>query len=210
MKNTDQQWLDALAGQSSSEPRSQSEIEGAAVRNALSKRRNEIENDSMNFNSKGFDAIQNSLKNTGFLQDRKKTKIQSLNSLFFGASETSGNTISIQKIGVIAVVLLLVGLAIRVNYPGPKPDEKMLFRGNGTESYIYDNDPEKKSEELISSLEKINAEIIVENQSYGKVLIKIKSTEKIQEFLIEKRIMDFNVIDGYITLIITPPQVKKK
>jgi predicted RNase H-like HicB family nuclease len=32
----------------------------------------------------------------------------------------------------------------------------------------------------------------------------------IQEFLIEKRIMDFNVIDGHITLIITPPQAKKK
>jgi hypothetical protein len=210
MKNTDQQWLDALAGQSSSEPRSQSEIEGAAVRNALSKRRNEIENDSMNFNSQGFDAIQNSLKNAGFLHDRKKTKIQSIISLFFSASKTSSNAISIQKIGVIAAALLLIGLAIRVNYPASKPDEKILFRGNGTESYIYDVDPDKKSKELISSLEKINAEIIVENQSYGKVLIKIKSTEKIQEFLIEKRIMDFNVIDGHITLIITPPQAKKK
>jgi hypothetical protein len=210
MKNTDQQWLDALAGQSSSEPRSQSEIEGAAVRNAFSKRRNEIENVSKSNNSLGFDTIQNSLKNAGFLQERKKTKIELITGLFFGASDTSSNTISIQKIGVIAAVLLLVGLAIKVNYPGPKPEEKMLFRGNGTESYIYDTDPEKKSNELISGLKTINAEIIVESQSFGKVLIKIKSTERIREFLIEKRITDFNVIDGYITLIITPPQVKRK
>lgn len=208
MKKEDQEWLDVLAGKVNDGPQTAPQIEADAVRRALTARRDSIEKDALNFDPRKLEAIKIKLRKEGFLQDKSAKSSNPLVSFIQGLTSTSSGTAVIQKIGVIAVILF-VGFALRVTYFGPKNEDAMLLRGDANVTYIIDGNVENKVNELVTGLKDIKAEFTQEQESYGKVAIKIRSSDAVLAYLSEKRI-DPKVIDGYISIVITPPNLKSR
>jgi hypothetical protein len=208
MKKEDQEWFDALAGKVNAGPQTAPQIEADAVRRALTARRDSIEKDALNFDPRKLEAIKIKLRKEGFLQDKSAKSSNPLVSFIQGLTSTSSGTAVVQKIGVVAAILF-VGFALRVTYFGPKNDDAMLLRGDANVTYIIDGNVEKKVNELVTGLKDIKAEFTQEQESYGKVAIKIRSSDAVLAYLSEKRI-DPKVIDGYISIVITPPNLKSK
>jgi hypothetical protein len=208
MKKEDQEWFDALAGKTNDGPQTASQIEAAAVRRALTARRVSIEKYALNFDPQNLESIKVKLRKEGFLQDKSARSSNPLVSFIQGITSINSGTAVVQKIGVIAVILF-VGLALRVTYFGPKNDDAMLLRGDANVTYIIDANDENKVNELVTGLKDIKAEFTQEHESYGKIAIKIKSSDAVLAYLSEKRI-DPKVIDGYISIVVTPPNLKSK
>ena len=208
MKSEDQEWLDALAGKVNGKPQTLSQIEAAAVRRVLISRRESIENDALNFNPQKLELIKRKLLNEGFLQYKSVNSSNPLVSFVRGLTSINSGTAVVQKIGVIAV-LLFAGLALHVTYFGPKNDKAMLLRGDSDVIYIIDEKFEEKLHELVSGLTAIGAEFTQEKESYGKTLLKIKSSDAVITYLTDKRI-EPKVVDGYITIVVTPPKIQSK
>jgi hypothetical protein len=209
MNNNDQEWFDALAGKASIEEESILKIEAIAVRRALIARRTAIESDAKEFNEKDFDSLKKSLIKAGFLKEKNHHKFQSIANLFFGRASSTSSSAVIQRIGIFAAIILIIGIIVKGVYIPSKPEDNMLLRGDGDITYIIDENPEKKYREYIADLNNIKAEYTSEKQSYGKISLKIKSSEEVEEYLYTKRINNIKVVDGYINIVITPPQSNK-
>ncbi len=208
MKNDDQDWFDALSGKISGDVQTASQIEAHSVRRVLTARRDSIENDALNFNPQKLEQIKIKLRKSGFLQDNSASNSNPIVSFIQGLTSTNSGTAVVQIIAVAAVILF-IGFALRVTYFGPKNDGAMLMRGEPNVTYIIDEKFEEKLNELVAGLTAIKAEFTLEKESYGKVLIKIKSSDAVLVYLSEKRI-EPTVINGYISIVITPPKARSK
>jgi hypothetical protein len=208
MKNEDQEWLDALSGKVNGGPQTASQIEAGAVRRVLTARRESIEKDALNFDPQKLEPIKLKLLKEGFLQDKSFRSSNSLVVLVQGLISINSGTAVVKKIGIIAAILF-VGFALRVTYFGPKNDDAMLFRGDANVTYIIDEKFERKLNELVAGLTTIQAEFTQEKESYGKTLLKIKSSDAVLAYLAEKRI-EPKVVNGYISIVLTPPKVQSK
>jgi len=208
MKKEDQEWLDTLAGKVNAEHETASQIEAGAVRRVLIARRASIEKDALNFDPQKLEPIKRKLLKEGFLKDKSFMSSNPLVSFVQGLTSINSGTAVVQKIVVIAVILF-VGFALRVTYFGPKNDGNMLLRGDANVTYIIEEKFEEKLSELVSGLTAIKAEFTQEKESYGKTLLKIKSSDPVLTYLSEKRI-EPKVVDGYISIIVTPPKIQSK
>ena len=207
MKNEDEEeWFDALAGKTSHGVQTSSQIEASSIRRVLLARRASIEKASLNFDSKKLEPIKRKLLKEGFLQNKTIRKSNPFVIFTQGLFGINSRTATVQIIGVIAAFLFVV-FALRVTYLGPKNNDAMLLRGDANTTYIIDEKSEERVSELVEALTAIKAEFTKENQTYGKTLIKIKSSDEVLAVLIEKR---FNpkVVDGYINIIFSPPKVQ--
>ena len=209
MTHDEQEWLDALAGKTSGSNLSPTQIEALTVRRALTAYRAEIEEEVKNFNSEEFEKFKAKLIKQGLIKSEAKTFWSSMLEIVPGVAGASGAGIGVaQKVGLVALVLIL-GVALKVSYFGPKNDDAMLLRGDANVTYIIDANVENKVNELVTGLKDIKAEFTQEQESYGKVAIKIRSSDAVLAYLSEKRI-DAKVIDGYISIVVTPPNLKSK
>jgi len=208
MKKEDQEWLDTLAGKVNAGHETASQIEAGAVRRMLIARRVSIEKDALNFDPQKLEPIKRKLLKEGFLQDKSVMSSNPFVSFVQGLTSINSGTAVVQKIVVIAVILF-VGFALRVTYFGPKNDGAMLLRGDANVTYIIEEKFEEKLSELVSGLTAIKAEFTQEKESYGKTLLKIKSSDPVLTYLSEKRI-EPKVVDGYISIIVTPPKIQSK
>lgn len=208
MNKVDQEWLDALAGKNVGPNESLAQIEATAVRHALIARRNSIEQEIENFDPIKFEAFKAKLIKQRLLKTESKSVWKKLMAIVLGASNSSSSLLVAQRFG-LAVTVIAVGLALNMSYSPPKNDDAMVFRGDATVTYIIDEKVDQKLNELISGLNIIKAEFTQEQQSYGKTLLKIKSTYEVLTFLSEKRI-EPKVIDGYISIVVSPPNAQGK
>lgn len=206
MTNQEQEWIDSLAGKTTSKTKSVLQIEAAAVRRALLARRESIEKDSLNFNAEQLELIRKKLADVGLIKNQQLEKSSLIINFLIGiVSIKSGQAVA-QRVGVIAVILL-IGFAIRSSYIENKKDDTIIYRGDSIETYIFDEKPDERLSNLLAGLTALNADFSTEKLSYGKTLIKIKSTEEVTAFLVDRRInpKEFN---GYISLVISPPKVQ--
>jgi hypothetical protein len=206
MTNQDQEWIDSLAGKTTSKTKSVLHLEAAAVRRALLARRESIEKESLNFNAEQLELIRKKLVDVGLIQNQQLKKSSLIINFLIGiVSIKSGQAVA-QRVGVIAVILL-IGFAIRSSYIENKKDDSIIYRGDSIETYIFDEKPDERLSNLLAGLTALNADFSTEKLSYGKTLIKIKSTEEVTAFLVDRRInpKEFN---GYISLVISPPRVQ--
>lgn len=206
MTNQEQEWIDSLAGKTTSKTKSVLQIEAAAVRRALLARRESIEKESLNFNAEQLELIRKKLVDVGLIKNQQLEKSSLIINFLIGiVSIKSGQAVA-QRVGVIAVILL-IGFAIRSSYIENKKDDSIIYRGDSIETYIFDEKPDERLSNLLAGLTALNADFSTEKLSYGKTLIKIKSTEEVTAFLVDRRInpKEFN---GYISLVISPPKVQ--
>ena len=208
MLSEDQEWNDALTGKANVWPQTASQIEANSVRRVLLARRESIEKDALNFDQEKLEPIKRKLLKQGFLQAKHLGRSNYFVSFVQGLTSINSGTAVVQKAGLIAVILF-VGYALQVAYFGPRNDDTMLLRGDINVTYIIDEKFEDKLNELVAGLTSIKAEFTLEKESYGKTLLKIKSSDAVLTYLSEKRIMP-KVIDGYISIVLTPPTVKSK
>ena len=206
MTNQEQEWIDSLAGKTTSKTKSVLQIEAAAVRRALLARRESIEKESLNFNAEQLELIRKKIVDVGLIKNQQLEKSSLIINFLIGiVSIKSGQAVA-QRVGVIAVILL-IGFAIRSSYIENKKDDTIIYRGDSIETYIFDEKPDERLSNLLAGLTALNADFSTEKLSYGKTLIKIKSTEEVTAFLVDRRInpKEFN---GYISLVISPPKVQ--
>ena len=209
MTHDEQEWLDALAGKASGSNLSPTQIEALTVRRALTAYRAEIEEEVKNFNSEEFEKFKAKLIKQGLIKSEAKSFLSSLLDIAPGLASSSGAGVGVaQKVGIVALVLV-IGLALNVSYFSPKNDDAMLLRGDVNVTYIIDANVESKVNELVTGLKDIKAEFSQEQESYGKVAIRIKSSDEVLTYLSIKRI-EPKVIDGYIAIVVTPPNLKSK
>lgn len=209
MTHDEKEWLDALAGRVNGSNLSPTQIEALAVRRALTAYRAEIEEEVKNFNSKEFEKFKAKLIKQGLIKSESKTFWSSMLEMLPGVASSSGGGVGVaQKVGVVALVLV-IGLALKVSYFGPKNDDAMLLRGDANVTYIIDANVDSKVNELVTGLKDIKADFTQEQENYGKVVIKIMSSDEVLTYLSLKRI-EPKVIDGYITIVVTPPNLQSK
>ena len=74
MTNQEQEWIDSLAGKTTSKTKSVLQIEAAAVRRALLARRESIEKESLNFNAEQLELIRKKLVDVGLIKNQQLEK----------------------------------------------------------------------------------------------------------------------------------------
>ena len=207
MTHEQQEWVNALTGKEKKGASADEHLLASSVRKALLARRKSIEADALNFESEKLELIRRKLNQAGLInrtqQSRKK-------SIFFdfvlGIVSIKSGQAAVQKVGIL-VVILFIGFAFRNTYLSNRGDDQMLYRGEGGEAYIIDENPETRLKMLISELDFLKAEYSTEKLSYGRTLVKIKFTEEVKEFLRMKNIQ-IQEVNGYYSIFVSPPKVK--
>lgn len=202
-------WLKALARTSVGQSQTAEENEAASVRRALIARRNSYEREAENFDHQRFEAFKAKLVEKKLIKSESKSLWGSLLDFTLGASSSSASGVGVaQKVGVVALILV-IGLALKVSYFDPQNEDVMRLRGDANVTYIIDANVESKVNEIVNGLKEIKAEFTQEQESYGKVSLKIKSSDEVLTYLSGKRI-EPKEIDGHITIVVTPPNLKSK
>lgn len=206
MNKVDQEWFDALAGKTNTLNESITQIEGSSVRRVLIARRNSIEQEIINFDSKRFEDFKSKLATKGLLKKESKSMKSSLLDTFLSIADSASGLIANKGIGLVTSVLV-IGLTLNFFYFNSQDNDAILYRGDTNITYIIDAKPDQKLNELVTGLNEIQAEFTQEQESFGKKLLKIKSTDKVLTFLEEKQIKP-KVNDGYINILVSPPKIQ--
>ena len=206
MNKVDQEWFDALAGKTNTLNESINQIEGSSVRRVLIARRNSIEQEIINFDSKKFEDFKSKLATKGLLKKESKSMKSSLLDTFLSIADSALGLTATRGIGLVTSVLV-IGLTVNFFYFNSQDNNVILYRGDTNITYIIDAKPDQKLNELVTGLNEIQAEFTQEQESFGKKLLKIKSTDKVLTFLEEKQIKP-KVNDGYINILVSPPKVQ--
>jgi hypothetical protein len=206
MNKVDQEWFDALAGKTNTLNESINQIEGSSVRRVLIARRNSIEQEIINFDSKKFEDFKSKLATKGLLKKESKSMKSSLLDTFLSIADSALGLTATRGIGLVTSVLV-IGLTVNFFYFNSQDNNAILYRGDTNITYIIDAKPDQKLNELVTGLNEIQAEFTQEQESFGKKLLKIKSTDKVLTFLEEKQIKP-KVNDGYINILVSPPKVQ--
>lgn len=208
MTKEDQEWFDAIAGKSNPNSMTASQQEAVSVRRALLSRRESIEKETLDFDLKQLDLIKQNLEVAGLIKNQRTPEKSFVINFVLGLVSIKSGQAVVQKVGIVAAILFL-GLAIRSNYLETQPNEPLIYRGDGEETYIIDERPQARLENLTDGLTAIKAEYVIEKLSFGRTLVKVKATEDVTTFLLKKEIQP-KLVDGYISIVISPPKVDKK
>jgi hypothetical protein len=206
MEDDDKAWLDTLSGKPLPDEPTAAQLEAAAVRRALISRRDSLEADIRGFSSEKEAALRRRLRSHGFLKENRANGwVGTFRRLLSGGDlRVSGS--SLQKEGIVAI-LFAIGIAVTAALLSPKPPPQLIPRGDGAVVYILDDDPERRVGQLVKTLRAMDAEFTQEAQSYGKVKIRIRAGDAVVELLSEQSIVP-KIVDGHITLVISPTSVK--
>jgi hypothetical protein len=210
----DEQWLEALAGRPDAQADKDLNREAGALRRALEVNRQLLEDKVPAVDEAHLQQLMFRLRREGLTGGAKTSASTHWQQL--AARVSLRGLASVEAIArkpatwaFAASLIFAIGFALRGPYFGPKNDDTMLLRGGGDVTFIIDEKAEQKLSELVTGLNGIKAEFTQEQESYGKTLLKIKSTNEVLAFLAEKRI-EPRVVDGYISIIVTPPKVQTK
>jgi hypothetical protein len=108
--------------------------------------------------------------------------------------------------GMAATLVLVVGVIVQMG--GPRTDQEDLrndvLRGGQTTVMIVEN-PESRLVELLAGLKAAGAEPVVRRETGGRILVTVKSSDKVLDYLREQRNgIDPTVVDGMVTLSLEP------
>jgi hypothetical protein len=207
MTNEEQEWLDGLRGKARATSSSDEQLLAASVRNALISRRKSIEADSLNFEPEKLELIRRKLIDKDLIVLEQKTrKVSPFFDFVLGLVSVKSGQAAIQKVGILAIVLF-IGFALRDSYMSKPNENQMLYRGDGSEAYIFDDNPDSKLISIVSELELLKAEFTTEKLSYGRTLVKIKFTQDTKDYL-EKKKIQVQEVNGFYSIVISPPKAK--
>ncbi len=79
----------------------------------------------------------------------------------------------------------------------------MTCLGGGQATVMIVQNPESRLVELLAGLKAAGAEPVVKRETGGRILVTVKSSDKVLDYLREQRIEPM-VVDGMVTLSLQP------
>lgn len=201
----DQDWIDALSGQTASSLDPIVSAQATAVRNALIARRNAIEADPRSVDISGIDQIRLRLQREGLMEVSQNSLKEipwwqrALDT--FGIGSSGGGAKAVPIWGVAAMLVIAVVVTIQVR--GPREDEAAIYRGDPNVVTLIVEKPEQRMNELSSGLKPIDPTLEVNKLPYGRFELKIKDSQAVRDYLLAQRIEPI-IVNGYITIAVTP------
>jgi len=190
-ENDDEQWLAALAGKPDPQASEATNSQAALLRQAMLKRRAELENGTANAEPSEFARLQKRLEAEGLISRADATNSGRKSNGFMA---WLGNVFPGKNGGVAALPVwslaincaLVVVVAVQFISPSPDPYESNVLRGGGAFE-IFVEDPTSKLKQISTELDARNIRYVIRTVDIHGYELLIQDDEDSMNFLIEKR-----------------------
>ena len=205
----DQDWLDTLAGKSPEGIDPFVSAQATAVRKALIARREAIESDAKSMGKRGLDEIRTRLQREGLmdsigpgqLKDGWWQRVKEI----LGVGSVGGGMRGAPIWGVAATLVLAVLVTFQVYEP--QLDEASIYRGDPSTTTLIVENPDIRANEIVAGIKALSSDDIeVSRMKDGRIQLRIKDSQRIQDYLLDLRI-EAMAVDGIIRIDVVP---KKK
>lgn len=201
----DDQWLTALAGKPDPQASEATNTQAALLRQAMLKRRAELENETANADPSEFARLQKRLEAEGLLSSADATHSANKAKGFMAwlANVFPGKNGGVAALPVWSLAVncaLVVVVAVQFMSPSQDPNESNVLRGGGAFE-VYVNDPSAKLTEITKELDARNIRYVVRIGDVQGYELLIQDDEDSMNFLIEKRYQVKSEGGVYILLI---------
>lgn len=210
ISNEDQLWLDALAGKNIADPNLSAHAQ--VVRQALQKRRKDIEADAAQDRSNEFARLHARLKKEGLIRGKTQPSRtwahEILSWLLPGTqshSSAGGGSRTISKVVPLAVLIALLGAALwfTTQMRAPQVDERLIYRGDPNVVTLLVDDPEQRTNVLQTALKALPGTVTVQALKPNGWLLRVQDSDSVRDYLATQRIEGVPV-NGQITLLVLP------
>ena len=103
--------------------------------------------------------------------------------------------------GLAATLVIGVGVVVQMGGLYPGQDDAETLRGGGKATVLVVDNPEVRLVELLAGLKAAGVEPVVKRETGGRILVTVKSSDKVLDYLREQRI-EPTVVDGMVTLLL--------
>ncbi len=208
ISSEDQLWLDALAGKNIADPHLRAHAQ--VVRQAMQKRRQEIEADAEKSRPNEFARLRSRLQKEGLIQDETKhsrTWLQEILTWFSPDAQSNGSadggSRTRSRVVPLAVLIALVGGALwfTVQIRTPQVDERLIYRGDPNVVSLLVNDPEQRANELVTGLKAIHGTVTMQALKPNGWLLQVQDSDLVRDYLATQRI-EAVAVNGQVTLLV--------
>ncbi|TXG99636.1 MAG: hypothetical protein E6R09_09970 [Rhodocyclaceae bacterium] len=210
ISNEDQLWLDALAGKNIADPNLSAHAQ--VVRQALQKRRKDIEADAARDRSNEFARLHARLQKEGLIRGKtqpSRTWAQEILNWLFpdtqSHSSAGGGSRTRSKVVPLAVLIALIGAALwlTTQMRAPQVDERLIYRGDPNVVTLLVDDPEQRTNVLQTALKALPGTVTVQALKPNGWLLRVQDSDSVRDYLATQRIEGVPV-NGQITLLVLP------
>ena len=205
----DQDWLDTLAGKSPEGIDPFVSAQATAVRKALIARREAIEADAKSMGERGLDEIRTRLQREGLMDSIGTSQLkdgwwQRVKEIL-GIGSVGGGMRGAPIWGVAATLVLAV--LVTFQFYEPQLDEASIYRGDPSTTTLIVENPDIRANEIVAGIKALSSDDIdVSRMKDGRIQLRIKDSQRIQDYLLDQRI-EAMAVDGIIRIDVVP---KKK
>jgi len=201
----DDQWLNALAGRPDPAADNVVNQQAEALRRALQAQRAKLEASVPQANDTQYQQLLFRLKREGLIKNSGPLRNFVLWGQVKGQQAAKTMLASNSALwGMAATLVLVVGVIVQMG--GPHTDQDVsrndVLRGGQTNVMMVEN-PESRLVELLAGLKEADAEPVVKRETGGRILVTVKSSDKVLDYLREQRVEPM-VVDGMVTLSLQP------
>ncbi len=203
----DEQWLNALAGRPDPAADSVVNQQAEALRRVLQAQRAKLEELVPQADDAQYQQLLFRLKREGLIKNSGPLRNFVLWGQVKGQQAAKTMLASNSALwGMAATLVLVVGVIVQMG--GPHTDQDVsrnaVLRGGQTNVMMVEN-PESRLVELLAGLKAAGAEPVVKRETGGRILVTVKSSDKVLDYLREQRNgIDPAVVDGMVALSLEP------
>jgi len=165
----DEQWLNALAGQSDPDADPKLNRQADALRRALKARSAMLETEVPTADATQYQQLMFRMRREGLALSHHGWR----NSMLWGLAAT---------------VVLVVGVVFQTGGLHQDQDDANTLRGGGQSTVLIVTEPEVRLVELLAGLKAAGEEPSIKREVDGRIVLTVKGTEKVLEYLATQRI----------------------
>lgn len=208
VSSEDQLWLDALAGKNIADAHLSAHAQ--VVRQALQKRRQDIETDAEQDRSSEFAHLHARLQREGLIRREttpSRTWVQEILNWLFPESQShssaDGGSRTRRRVVPLAILIALVGgaLWLATQVRAPQADERLIYRGDPNVVTLLVDDPEQRTNALGTALKALPGTVTVQELKPNGLLLRVQESDSVRDYLATQRI-EAIAVNGQITLLI--------
>lgn len=180
----DEQWLNALAGRTAPDADPKLIQQAESLRRVLKARNEQLVSQVPEADDVQYQKLQFRLRREGLNSSRQGWRNPTL-------------------WGIAATIFLCVGIVFQMGGFNFNGEDKDVLMGGGNETVMIVEDPEMRLIELQTGLQFAGEIPKVERRSNSEILVTVKATEKVLDYLLTQRI-EPNIAEGKLILKLLP------
>lgn len=184
----DDQWLDALAGQSDPSASPKINRQAEALRRALAARKDLLDAQVPEADARQYEQILFRLRQEGLTGSHRMWS-------------------SPVVWGMVATVVLGVGVVVQMAGLDPGQDDANVMRG-GQSTVLIVEFPEVRLAELLDGLKSAGESPSVKKESVGSIVLIVKGTDRVLDYLAAQQIVPTSE-NGFVTIELRPVKHKQ-